>query len=137
MKMKHRIAIAVTTATVALVGAGVADAGTSVNLKNAACPSSLSGGAVGYHCTLSGTGGKAALTTVLHLKGATISGTMTLKLKGHSYTFSVSGPVATNKAKRVVFKGTYHGDGGSGTVETIAPPNQPTAPGQFIVKGSL
>ena len=135
--MKRLLALIVTTVTVALVGAGLAQAGTSVSLKNAACPSSLSGGAVAYHCTLTGQGGKAALTTVLHLKGATITGTFTLKIKGHSYTFSVSGPVATNKAHRVVFTGRYHGDGGSGTVETIAPPNQPTAPGQFIVKGTL
>ena len=111
-------------------------AATKVNLKVAACPSTLTGGKVTYSCTLKGTGGPAKLSTTLSLKGSTITGTFTLKIKGKTYKFKIKGPIGTNKQKRVALKGTYSG-AGHGTFTTLAPPNKPTAPAQIVIKGTI
>jgi hypothetical protein len=111
-------------------------AASKVNLTNAACPSTLAGGKVTYNCTLKGTGGPAKLTTTLSLRGSTITGTFTLKIKGKTYKFRVKGPIGTNKQKRVALRGTYSGDG-KGTFNTLAPANKPTAPGKIVIKGTI
>jgi hypothetical protein len=144
MNTYRRVAIALAVA--AMIPAGVVLAKTTkvvkADLTAPACASKLvptpAPASVVYNCHLTGKGGPATLTTALHLTGATISGTFTLKIKGKSTTYKIKGPIAADKNNQVTLKGTYTGAGhAKGTFETQAPVGKPIDPALIVIKGTL
>jgi len=142
----RKLLIAVGLLGAAVIVPTVALAAGRVTLKNPKCPSKINTKAqtINFSCTVRGSGMSAPLRVSAkpqNANGSTatgVKGTFTLKVRGKTRRYSVTGPIGADKQGRITINARYRGaHGARGTFVSKSPPQDPTGDPAVTIKGTL